>query len=85
MDTRKKKILQNTVEETEVLDDFNKIGYLIPVDKIHESEKLMESLIYNLVNKLDSMDSMNSVYNKKLIETKSYPDWIKYYVHIPCV
>ena len=92
MDKRLKKstVIQQPVEEEEdavqkqaILQDEVNVQ-IIRTDKIKSSQKFMESLIFNLVHRLEIIDEMNFRYNESLASVETYPPSLKYYIHIPC-
>ena len=86
MDTRTKKTFDPSDQtDTSSIHKISDDKYLISPDKIYVDNAYKEAVIYNLVKKLDSLDAMNKRYAEELEKVETYPSWIKYYVHVPCI
>ena len=77
MDTRER---NENIEVKEItLDD--EIAKLISKDEILKSDNFQESLIYNLVNKLDTKEELTERFYMEIKEDKSAQKMLKFHIH----
>ena len=78
MDIRKKKYDQ---DEKQITTDKGEQEYWIQTDKVLENRRVNESIIFNLVQKISTIESMKHEYYKSLTEQVGVSVLIKYYIH----
>ena len=78
MDIRRSKYSEN---EQIVVTDEGSEEFLIKTDKALESRRLNESIVYNLVQKIDTIEGMKNSYYQSLVGESTITSIAKYYVH----
>ena len=78
MDIRRSKYSEN---EQIVVTDEGSEEFLIKTDKALESRRLNESIVYNLVQKIDTIEGMKTSYYQGLVGENSVTSFAKYYIH----
>jgi len=74
---------ESAVPETS-FKQYDDESLIIKTDKIQSDKAYAESLIFNLVKRFDSLDTMEKKYEEALLQVESTPKWAKYYVHNQC-
>jgi hypothetical protein len=54
---------------------------VIPLSALQQNKQFKESIIYNLTQKLITLDFLKQNYYEKLEKIEMTPNWLKYYLH----